>query len=284
MVSTERTANLGTDLGFTDFLVSPTRNLMTAPVSAAVRAPAGHTSLGVLVTLFDSCAAHPALIAGRPDWTATLDISLHGATPVCAGPIVADSRLVRVGKKVIVVSGTVYDGAGEDDPRQLADLIDREALTPAAVGLLSFARLPRAAAPDTDDYDPTRWVGTVRRHPGPAPDPGFSLYDRLGLRVLDAAVGRIELHRTPYVTNSIGTILGGVQAVLVEAAAEAVRPGGVATDVQIHYLSQLKVGPARTGATVVRDGGGHAVVTVQVIDAGHDDQLLALGTVTLRTG
>jgi acyl-coenzyme A thioesterase PaaI-like protein len=294
VVSTEsaaRAANIGSDLGLTDYLVSPTRNLMLAPLSAAVRGPAGNASLGVLVTMFDSCAAHPALIAGRPDWTATLDISMHGAGPVDTGPIVVDSHLVRVGKKVIVVSGTVYDGLGEEDPQRLVDRIDRGDLPTAAVGLLSFARLPRSAASGIDDYDPTGWVGIVRCHTGPTVAPDFSLYDRIGLRRLDTDsdtdtdtdTGRVELDRTPYVTNRIGTILGGVQAIMVEAAAEAVRPGSVATDVQIHYLSQLRVGPARTEGTLVRDAAGHSVVSVRLTDAGHDDQVLALATVTLQS-
>ena len=56
----------------------------------------------------------------------------------------------------------------------------------------------------------------------------------------------VELERTPYVANNLGTINGGAQAVLIEAAAEAMRPGLVAADMAIHYLSQVRTGPART--------------------------------------
>jgi hypothetical protein len=51
---------------------------------------------------------------------------------------------------------------------------------------------------------------------------------------------------------------------------------------QLHYLSQVRVGPARTATTVLRTAPDHAVVSVELIDAGNDDQLLALATVTLQ--
>ena len=47
----------------------------------------------------------------------------------------------------------------------------------------------------------------------------------MGLRTVDGLPGELELALTPYVVNSIGTINGGAQAVMIEAAAEALRPG-----------------------------------------------------------
>ncbi len=69
---------------------------------------------------------------------------------------------------------------------------------------------------------------------------------------------------------------------LVNAAAEAASPGFEATDLQIHYLSQVKAGPARATATVDRAAVDHRVVSVRLEDVGNDDQLLALATVTLQ--
>ena len=60
------------------------------------------------------------------------------------------------------------------------------------------------------------------------------------------------------------------------------RPGLVATDLQLHYLSQVKAGPIRTTGTVRRDAGDHSVVAVEVVDAGNHDRLLTLATVTLQ--
>jgi acyl-coenzyme A thioesterase PaaI-like protein len=69
---------------------------------------------------------------------------------------------------------------------------------------------------------------------------------------------------------------------MIESAAEAMRPGTVATDMQIHYLAQVRSGPARTTGAVLRDAADHSVVTVRLTDAGDDDHVLALATVTLR--
>jgi acyl-coenzyme A thioesterase PaaI-like protein len=108
------------------------------------------------------------------------------------------------------------------------------------------------------------------------------MYERMGLRVLDAAGGRVELDRTPYVANSIGTINGGAQAVMIETAAEAMRPGLAASDMQLHFLSQVKAGPAQSRGRVVREAGDHSVVDIDLVDAGNGDQLLTMATVTLR--
>jgi acyl-coenzyme A thioesterase PaaI-like protein len=108
------------------------------------------------------------------------------------------------------------------------------------------------------------------------------MYERLGAEVVDAPAGELQLACSPYVANSIGTINGGVLAVLVEVAAEAMCPGRSATDMQIHFLSQLKVGPARTRSSVLRRETDHAVATVEIVDTGNGDQLLALATVTLQ--
>lgn len=277
------------DAALTDLLVSGERCLMTAPLTDAVRTPGGNASPGIVITMFDVAASYPSMIACAPDWTATQDISLYGAAPIVEGPIVLDSRLVRVGKKVVIASAAIYDGHGEDDIEKLQWVIDQAeptsaptGLSPAGAGLVTFARLPRKAAPGMDDYDPSAWIGQVRHIPARTTVAG-SLYERIGLRPVDPHTGQFDLERTPYVTNSIGTILGGAQAVMIEAAAEAMRPGLAAADLQIHYLSQVRSGPAHTAGTVLRDAADHAVVTVRVTDAGHDDQLLALGTVTLRT-
>lgn len=276
------------DAGLTELLVSDQRCLTLAPLTDAACSPGGFASPGMILTIFDVGASHPAMIACRPDWTATQDVSLHGADPITEGPIVVDSRLVRVGKKVVIASAAVYDGHGAEDVEKLQRLIDQAepseapiGLTRAGAGLITFARIPRVAAPGMDDYDPGKWIGEVRR-PSVGTPVESSLYGRLGLRLIDPRTGQFDLDRTPYVTNSIGTVLGGAQAIMVEAAAEAMRPGMVATDLQIHYLSQVRRGPARTVGTVLRDAGDHSVVTVRVTDAGHDDQILALATVTLR--
>ena len=100
--------------------------------------------------------------------------------------------------------------------------------------------------------------------------------DRLDLRVVD---GGVELARSDYVRNSFGTINGGVLGFLCSAAVEEVT-GLVPADLELRYLGQTKVGPARATATVVRRREDHVVCDVHVRDAGAGDLLLARATVT----
>jgi acyl-coenzyme A thioesterase PaaI-like protein len=269
-------------MDLTQLLATDDRSLTLAPLTDAVRSPAGCASLGMVVTMIDVGASDPAMVACRPDWTATQDLSLHSAGWITDGPIVVDTELVRVGTKVVVVAVTVHDGNGVEDVDALRGAIDDGTLTRAAAGLVTYARIPGAAAPGMDDYDPGRWAGQIRRNPVAAPAAG-TMYQRMGLELLDARTGRMQLEHTPYLANSIGTINGGAQAVLLEAAAEAMRPGMAATDMQIHYLSQMKAGPVRTVGTVLRDAADHSVVTMELVDGGNDDQLLAVATIILQT-
>ncbi|MEE2033264.1 PaaI family thioesterase [Rhodococcus chondri] len=272
-----------TDFGLASLLVTKERAVMRSRLTDKLRSPAGTASLGVLTTVVDIVTSSPALVACGPDWTATQDLSIHAAGRVIEGPIVVDSNLLRVGKKTVHVSADIYDGHGITDLEQLADAIDTGAPggpTLAGRGLVTFARIPRSAAVGAEDYTPDQWIGTVREYPA-RPVEG-SIYSRLDLRTLDAAGGVLELDLTPFVANMIGTIQGGAQALLVEAAAHAMRPGLVATDIEVRYLSQVRQGPARSYGTVVRDAADHCVLNIRVVDAGADDQLLALTTVTLQ--
>ena len=245
--------HFASDLSFAVKLVAPDRALLRAPLTGAVRSAAGSARMGVLVTLADVVASDPALAACLPDWTATQDLNLHAAAPLIGGPIVVDAQLLRVGKRVVVVEVDVFDGCGVEAFDPLVSAIDGgHDVRLAGRGLVVFARLPGTAAGGAfaADHDPRRMLGQERhRTPAAALD---DAYEKMGIEVLDAAAGLVQMERTPYVANSIGTINGGAQAVLIEAAAEAMRPGMAATDMQIHYLSQIKVGPARTLGTATR--------------------------------
>lgn len=275
------------DMGPTSLLATPSRGLILAPLTEHLRSPGGGTSLGVLVTLADVVASDPALAACNPDWTATQDLSLHAAGWLTEGPIVVETRLVRVGRKVVVVAAEAYDARGDHDVEHLVGAIDaaRSGATDgpmlAASGLVTFARLPRAAAAGVDDHDPAAWVGQVRSR-ATAHDVEGTIAGRMGIRAVAPGDGVLELERTSYVVNSIGTINGGAQAILLQLAAEGMRPGLAARDMEVHYLSQVEAGPARTRGRVLRDGPDHSVVALELVDAGHDDQILALATVTLQ--
>jgi uncharacterized protein (TIGR00369 family) len=225
--------------------------------------------------VIDLAGAATALASAQPDWIATADLSFASGDPIVEGPIVVAARLVRAGSNVVVVRVDVGDGAGDDRV---------ETMRPAGRGLMTFARIPGAASavsgrvlPESTPKQSMALAGSGFRAP---------LLDQLGVRVKDAAGGVIEVDRTEYTRNSFGSINGGVIAIAAEAAAEALLMSQArsfeAVDISVTYLSQTRIGPARTAATFVRFDPHHAVVEVRLVDAGNDDQLLALSTVTLH--
>ena len=268
------------DLNLSSRLVDPERCLMIAPLTDEIRAQDQSCRLGILVTMVDVAGSDPVLAAWSPDWTATQDLSVYAVGALTEGPVLVDARLLRRGKK------DIYDGHGVTDLDELQASLDgtiagRSRLTLAAKGLVTFTRIPRTAASGVDEYDPKNWMGTIRSRTSDHYNEAV-LNDRIGLKVCDAGAGIVEVALTPYVGNSIGTISGGVQAITMEAAATAMRPGMTATDIQIHFLSQLKVGPSRTRGTIIRDARDHSVVLVELLDAGAGDKLLATATLTLQ--
>ena len=268
------------DLDVTTEHLTAERSLSVAPVDGPVRNAAGAASIGFLAALFDTNAGLMALIAGRPKWTATLDLGLHATGWLTEGPAVLEGRLVRAGSNIVVIGADVYDGCGVGDLDELAGDTGRR--PHVASGIATFTRIPARASAASGSLDPLGLVGT-RRNLGPvvAPDP-VPLGERIGLRVIDAANGVVELHNHPYVQNSFGAINGGVLGMVFQAAAEGAVAGMVATDLQVHYLSQAKVGPARTSLDVLRRTADHAVCAIRAVDAGNDDVVLALATVTLQ--
>jgi len=251
------------------------RAFCLAPVTDHVRNRAGAAGLGLLVTLVDISGALVGLPAADPDWTATLDLSVHGIAPVTDGPAIAASYLVRAGKNVIVVGVDVYDGHGRDQP---------DAARVCASGLMSFARIPASAtrASRRPGGEPGRRV----LHGDGTSQLRASLFEHIGLRVVDAAAGAVELDKTEYVSNSFGTVNGGVLGMAVQAAAETCLEAAghpfVATDAQVHYLAQTEAGPVRTAARILRVAADHAVCEVRTVDTGADDKLLTIATVTLE--
>jgi uncharacterized protein (TIGR00369 family) len=261
--------------------------LCLAPVTEHVRNRAGAAGLGLLVTLTDTSGALVALPAAAPDWIATVDLSLHSLAPITEGPAIAESRLVRVGKNVIVVGVEVYDAHGGDQP---------DGSRPCGSGLMSFARIPGHAT--RADRRPGEQFGERTTEARDDTHLRRPLFDHIGLRVVDAATGAVEVDKSEYVSNSFGTVNGGVLGMAFQAAAEtrldaldaldAVDTGSrdrafVAGDAQVHYLAQTEVGPVRTSVRILRVAADHAVCQVRAVDAGNDDRLLALATVTLTS-
>jgi acyl-coenzyme A thioesterase PaaI-like protein len=264
------------DLALKTYACSSDRAICAAELTDANRNNSGAAALGFVTAVLDSIAAGIALVASAPDWNATADLSFHQAAPITVGPVVAEARLVRADEKFVIIGAEVFDGSGQIGD----DLLKTSALVRAGESTMTFARVPSHASAVAGTFEPGSHVGQWRSM-APEQLPTEPLLERIGLRVVDAGEGIVELDQTPYVANSLGAINGGVLGMVFQGAAEAAHPGMDATDIQMHYLSQNKVGPARTSMTRLRSTRDHAVCAIEVVDAGNGDRQLCQASVTL---
>ena len=95
----------------------------------------------------------------------------------------------------------------------------------------------------------------------------------------------------PEFVNVRGALQGGLIAVLIDVCAGRLayescdQEAGYSTatsDLTVHYLSPVSVGPARAEARVVRSGRSALVLQVDVTDAGRDHALAAVSTIAFR--
>ena len=106
---------------------------------------------------------------------------------------------------------------------------------------------------------------------------GDHLIQELGLRDVPDGEGdlTIELDLHARITNPRGGLQGGLMATVADVVAGravfAGAPAGsacVTSDLTIHYLRPLTVGPARARAHVVQRGRSRAVANVDILDMG----------------
>jgi uncharacterized protein (TIGR00369 family) len=95
----------------------------------------------------------------------------------------------------------------------------------------------------------------------------------------------MELPTAPHLTNARGGLQGGLIATLVDVVAGRAALQGmpslesVATsDLTVHYLEPVVVGPARAEARVLRRGRRSVVIGVDVYDGG-TERLAAVSTI-----
>jgi uncharacterized protein (TIGR00369 family) len=99
----------------------------------------------------------------------------------------------------------------------------------------------------------------------------------------------IEMPLGAHLVNNRGGLQGGLVATLIDVCAGRVSlselPPGMSaatTDLNIHYLSAVRVGPARAEAVAIRRGKTKIVLKCEVYDVGRDDALCAFSTVTFQ--
>jgi uncharacterized protein (TIGR00369 family) len=119
---------------------------------------------------------------------------------------------------------------------------------------------------------------------------GGHLFQQLGTRDVPGPEGHlvIEMDVRPEVSNVRGALQGGLIAVLVDVCAGRLayqtcdHENGFSTatsDMTVHFLSPVAVGPARADAWIVRQGQSSFVLQVEVTDVGRDNKLAAVSTI-----
>jgi uncharacterized protein (TIGR00369 family) len=119
---------------------------------------------------------------------------------------------------------------------------------------------------------------------------GAHLFQQLGTRDVPSPEGHlvIEMDVLPQFSNVRGALQGGLIAVLIDVCAGRLayqscdHENGFSTatsDLNIHFLSPVVVGPARADAHIVRRGRFNFVLQVDVTDVGRDNKLAAVSTI-----
>lgn len=225
------------------------------PVTEPVCAAPGVPHAGVLATLVDVVGGGLAAITTEPDWIATADLTLHLLPRRVAGDVEALSRVLRRGRTTVVLEVSLTDTADG---------------APLGLATMSFAVLPRR-----DDNPVVDQADQVRRMGMGLPGSGFRFgepfLDRIGLRVLDAAAGTVELPRSLYVCNTLGAIQGGMVATTAEQAARyALRAACGApvetVDLQVTFLALARVGSVRSRTRVLAANPAYGTAHVELVD------------------
>jgi len=255
------------DLGLTLVRAPGAADRALLEVVPEVRDDAGRIRIGVLATLVDVVGAGLALRRIAPDWLATADLSVHARDLTPLGPIAAVARALRSGKTTTVVEVELADeGAGG---------------RAIALATMTFVRIVRPDATRSLETpaDPEVESRFSFALPGSRLERAYP--EALGVRLVDATRGEIELPRSDYTANSFGSLQGGTVASLAELAGEAAARAAtgaplVSSDLAVHYLAQGAVGPYRTAGDVLRRAP--ALVRVEVRDDGAGE-LMAVATV-----
>jgi acyl-coenzyme A thioesterase PaaI-like protein len=216
-----------------------------ATISDALRSPGSPLPRpSVLATIADCIAGIPACFVTTPALAVTLDIAVRMVADRCGDDLIVAGEIVKPGRSTVASEIRFSDAA---------------TATLVAVSYVTFMASPRP-----QDQAPPLQGGMRTTGSMPVPFPAY-----VGTRHLGPGVAEVDL--TPFVMQASGTLQGGVVAMVGEVAAESLS-GSPVLDLDVRYLSAVRVGPGR--ATAAAMGGG--LVRVEVRDAGSNDRLAAL--------
>ena len=106
--------------------IEPGRAKLSLDVSEKHRQLQGIMHGGAIATLIDTAVAFAIVGASEPGAKfTTIEMKLNYLSPIIEGRVIADARLIRDGKRIVVAECDVFDAAGKM----------------AAKGLLTYMRL-----------------------------------------------------------------------------------------------------------------------------------------------
>jgi acyl-coenzyme A thioesterase PaaI-like protein len=218
----------------------------------------GCVRISALVLMVDMGGGFSAHRAAFPDWTFTSDLSVRVAALPAPDLIVARTRVLRAGRGTMM---TEVDLRGDG--------------APLGVGYAGFNRQTRREGdhpnPDIDEAA-RRWG---RYTPLDA-----SLVDTVGVHVVDAAAGHVEMAMRDDLRNPAGALQGAMVAIVGEVAAETLlahhgAARAVVTDIDIRYLSMGRIGPIYSRARLL-GSSAHDALAVELFDRGNDDRIISV--------
>jgi uncharacterized protein (TIGR00369 family) len=269
--------------------------------------PKGVVHSGVLALLADG-AAFGAVVSALPArvlcTTAELSMTFLGTPPSAGGELTACGRVLRVDQQMALAEVHVRDGRhrlvahGTSRCAVFAPIDDSIELLPPGA--------PAAAETEPNPPDPHLRTppATRSRHLHEARDglellraelrgerPPPAIDQLTGIRIAAAEQGRVafSLPASPWLRNELGTVYGGVQALLAKSAAAAAvqstaphGTGYTALDVKINFLRAVPADGRELQATgtVLHRGKRLAIATAEVLHGDHRVAVLT-GTTAL---
>jgi acyl-coenzyme A thioesterase PaaI-like protein len=216
-----------------------------ATISDALRsAGSALPRASVLATIADCVAGVPACLSTAPRLAVTLDIVVRNVAQRCGDRLEIAGEVVKQGRSTV---------AGE------VRFSDAETKELVALSFVTFMASPR---PQDNAPPMLRGMRTTGAMPIPFPD-------YIGLRIVEPGVTEMDL--VHFVMQASQSLQGGAVGLLGEVAAESLTSSPI-LDLDVRYLSAVRVGPGR--ATATRLGG--ELVRVEVRDVGSNDRLAAL--------
>jgi acyl-coenzyme A thioesterase PaaI-like protein len=206
----------------------------------------------VLATIADCIAGIPACLVTAPRLAVTLDIAVRLVAEPRGDDLTLEGEIVKQGRST-VASEVRFSDAQTDQ-------------------LVASSYVTFMASPRPQDQAPPLLKGMQTLGSMPV-----ALPDYVGARI--TRPGEVEVDLTRFVMQASSSLQGGVVALVGEMAAESLCRSPV-LDLDIRYLSAVRVGPARaTARRLSRD-----TVRVEVRDLGNDDRLAALTFLRVAPG